>query len=137
MLYLVMSFVLPLAISAIPFTTHSYGYQNGGWCWIQDHDQDSNCTTHDNVAGQIEEYVMWFVPAVIGLFASSLLVIAMVTILCCRIHCNRVPQFARRRAVQKSTQTDGPAGRVPHRVLYSSAGINVALDLRRNWKQHA
>ena len=85
-LYLVMSFVLPLAISAIPFTTHSYGYQNGGWCWIQDQDQDGNCTTHDNVPGQIEEYVIWFVPAIIGLLASSLLVIAMVTILCCRIH---------------------------------------------------
>ena len=88
-LYIVISFGLPLAISAIPFTTHSYGYQNGGWCWIQDRDQDSNCTTHGNVAGQIEEYVIWFVPAIIGLFASSLLVIAMVTILCCRIHCNR------------------------------------------------
>ena len=59
----------PLIASA-PLFTHSYG-RAGAWCWITDNDQD--CSSEDFSKGEIEQFVIWFVPAIIILLINSII----------------------------------------------------------------
>ena len=57
-------------IASVPLFTHSYG-RAGAWCWITDNDQD--CPSEDFSTGEIEQFAIWFVPAIVILLINSII----------------------------------------------------------------
>ena len=61
--YLILIFIVPPVVSAIPFTKDGYG-ESGGWCWIR-----STARNGDSFPpGIAMQYAIWYVP----LYASIL-----------------------------------------------------------------
>ena len=73
----------PLIASA-PLFTHSYG-RAGAWCWITDNDQD--CSSEDFSTGEIEQFAIWFVPAIVMLLINSIIGAITLTTMGYRICC--------------------------------------------------
>ena len=70
-------FIIPV-ITAIPFTTDSYG-PIGPWCWIRS--SKENCDEH--TAGRTAQIVLWNAPFGLVALLTLVLVIAALCLLCC------------------------------------------------------
>lgn len=69
--------VLPVLVSAVPFTTNTYGFSNGV-CWIE-----QNKASSSRSLGQVEQYALWYGPAIaIGICCMFCTVAAIVFITC-------------------------------------------------------
>ena len=56
--YVFLIFVFPMLFNWIPFTADAFG-QAGAWCWIRNEDI---YTCEEIVAGQVLQFVLWYVP---------------------------------------------------------------------------
>ena len=89
-LYVVTSLVVPAGIASVPFTTHTYGLSQS-WCWIQS--RKDNCPGSTLlVRGVIEQFALWFGPAMVILSLVSLAMVVMVIILFHRAYVWRASQ---------------------------------------------
>ena len=81
--YVVTSLVVPAAMAAVPFITHTYGQQDfrGPWCWIQE--DSTGCPPQPIRPGVIEVYSL----IAVSLLFVTLLVGVMLGVLLCRVHC--------------------------------------------------
>lgn len=65
-IYIILTFVVPLMVSLLPFIKNGYGYR-AAWCWIRNTDET---TCEKFVYGIILQYTLWYGPlyvlAVIG-----------------------------------------------------------------------
>ena len=86
--YVILSLTAPGIVSAVPFITSSYG-PAGEWCWIKDNLADE-CSSRYHI-GYIEQLALWFVPILVLLLISNGLMIAMVTVLQCRVCLGETP----------------------------------------------
>lgn len=73
--------LLSLLLSAVPFTTHSYG-PSGSWCWIQN--LEGNCSIQ--LAGVAEQFVLWYGLAFLVLLVQCVAISVMVVILAARLY---------------------------------------------------
>ena len=78
LVYLFFIFVFPLLFNWIPFTVNAYG-RAGAWCWIRNEDI---FTCKAIVAGQVLQFVLWYVP----LYAILLILIALYLAILFKIH---------------------------------------------------
>ena len=85
--YVVTSLVVPAAMAAVPFITHTYGQQDfrGPWCWIQE--ESTGCPPKTVWPGVIEVYSLTYGPITVSLLVVTLLVGVMLGVLLCRVHC--------------------------------------------------
>lgn len=74
--YVLTSFVVPLVVAVIPFTTQTYGLA-GSWCWIRNSRDDCG----SDIEGVVEQFVLFYGPAVVALVAESVAMVAIVVIL--------------------------------------------------------
>lgn len=76
--YVVFSLILPLVVSVIPLATNSYG-PAGAWCWIKNWEDD--CPSKVFEGGVIQQFVLWYCPALAVLIVNSMAVIGMTVFL--------------------------------------------------------
>ena len=75
LVYLFFIFVFPILFNWIPFTVNGYG-RAGAWCWIRN---ENIFTCEEFVAGQVLQFVLWYVPLyviliiLIGLYVTILI----------------------------------------------------------------
>lgn len=84
--YILISIVIPLLFSWIPFIHGVYG-PAGAWCWIQNWKED--CADNKLSEGEIEEYALLYGPAFICLSLASLFVFVIVIVLAWRAYCHQ------------------------------------------------
>ena len=72
------------SIASVPVATYAYG-QAGAWCWITNHIQ--SCPSEGFSTGEIEQFAIWFVPAIFILLINSIIGAITVTIMGYRICC--------------------------------------------------
>ena len=77
--YIFFIFAFPLLFNWIPFTVDAFG-RAGAWCWIRNEDI---YTCDEIVAGQVLQFVLWYVPLYVIL---SILIVLYVVILI-KIYC--------------------------------------------------
>ena len=77
--YVFFIFIFPLLFNWIPFTVSAYG-RAGAWCWIRNEDIFSCNKTI--VAGQILQFVLWYVP----LYVILLILIGLYVTILVKIH---------------------------------------------------
>ena len=75
--YVLLSIILPLTFSWIPFIHDSYGL-SGAWCWIQKYDE--NCKMDSE--GYIEQYALWFLPQWLMLLVNLIFIVGFFIVLC-------------------------------------------------------
>ena len=81
--YVMVSVLVPALMAAIPFATHTYGQQGGTpWCWIM---EENVCPPVKIVAGIVEAFVLWYVPALVSLGIISSLIVVMLSVLAYRV----------------------------------------------------
>ena len=78
LVYLFFIFLFPLLFNWIPFTVNAYG-RAGAWCWIRNEDI---FTCEAIVAGQILQFVLWYVP----LYVILIILIALYLAILFKIH---------------------------------------------------
>ena len=81
--YVIVSLVLPLVVSFIPLATKSYG-PAGAWCWIKN--WQDNCPSKVYDVGVIQQFALWYGPALAVLVVNSVAVIAITVFLGCRAY---------------------------------------------------
>ena len=75
------SILLPLLFSWIPFASGAYG-PAGAWCWIQN--WKDNCIDNISIAGVVEQFALWYGPAmVISVVESIAIIVIVLRLLCC------------------------------------------------------
>ena len=84
LLYLASSVLFPPLIAAIPFITDSYGKAEA-WCWITKGGAEHQCTNEKIYAGEIEQFAVWYGPALIVLLINSSLAIVIMSVVAFRI----------------------------------------------------
>ena len=78
-IYIATSVIIPAGIASVPFTTDTYGVTQS-WCWIQS--WKNNCFGDTLlVTGVIEQFALWFGPAMTILSLSSVAMFVMMIIL--------------------------------------------------------
>ena len=75
LLFVVLSFLTPLAFDWIPFVLVPYG-ETGPWCWIES--LVSKCKLSNQAF--LEQMMLWYVPFGVVAFCSFLLILAMITV---------------------------------------------------------
>ena len=78
LVYLFFIFIFPLLFNWIPFTVNAYG-RAGAWCWIRNEDI---LTCEAIVAGQVLQFVLWYIP----LYVILLILIALYLIILFKLH---------------------------------------------------
>ena len=73
LLFVVLSFLIPLGFDWIPFALVPYG-QTGPWCWIESLVSKCNLTNQ----AFLEQMMLWYVPFGLVAFCSFLLILAMI-----------------------------------------------------------
>ena len=81
-LYIVLSLALPPLIASIPLFTDSYGHA-GAWCWITL--RDNVCSDKGIRVGEIEQFAVWFGPALLALLVNSVLFLVTIVVVIFRI----------------------------------------------------
>ena len=74
-LFVIISIVTPLLFTWIPFLSNVYG-PAGAWCWIEN--WKNNCVDHPNPLGVIEQFTLWYGPAMICSIVESIAIIVIV-----------------------------------------------------------
>ena len=82
--YVVTAIVIPAAIAVVPFLTHTYGLAKG-WCWIINMN-DTSCPPTPDKVGIIEQFTMWYGPALIAFILESTLMVILLVTLGCRAY---------------------------------------------------
>ena len=85
--YLLISVLLPLLFSWIPFIHGVYG-PAGAWCWIQNWKGD--CANEKLPDGEIEEYALLYGPAFICLTLAAIAVLVIMMVLSWRAYCHQL-----------------------------------------------
>ena len=68
---IVLGLIVGLSIASVPLATDSYG-RAGAWCWITDN-TNQDCPSEDFSTGEIEQFAIWFVPAIVILLINSII----------------------------------------------------------------
>lgn len=71
-------------IAAVPLFTHAYGVA-GPWCWIVSH--RNPCATSKFLEGEVEQFAVWYGPALLILLINSILVFITISVFAYRICC--------------------------------------------------
>ena len=66
----VLGLIVGPSIASVPLATHAYG-RAGAWCWITNRDQ--SCPSEGFSTGEIEQFAIWFVPAIAILLINSII----------------------------------------------------------------
>ena len=66
----VIGLIVGPSIASVPLATHAYG-RAGAWCWITNRNQ--SCPSESFPTGEIEQFAIWFVPAIVILIINSVL----------------------------------------------------------------
>ena len=74
--YIAISLSIPGFIASIPLITEYYGLA-GAWCFIRD--WKNHCPSEKDIAGIIQQFVLWYAPLVISLFICLIAVLIVVT----------------------------------------------------------
>ena len=80
----VLGLIVGPLIASVPLATHAYG-RAGAWCWITNRNQ--SCPSEGFPTGEIEQFAIWFVPAIVILIINSVLGVITVTTMGYRICC--------------------------------------------------
>lgn len=83
-LYIVTAIVIPAGIAVVPFFTKTYGLSKG-WCWIMNAN-DSSCPPAPIKIGIIEQFAMWYGPALIAFVLESGAMVTLLVTLGCRAY---------------------------------------------------
>ena len=83
-LYVLSSILIGLVIGTVLLFTDTYG-QAGPWCWIENH-RNSCAKSGITFGGEIQQFYLWFGPAVVVLLLMLLFVVVMLVILICKVH---------------------------------------------------
>eukprot|EP00731_Ephydatia_muelleri_P025309 Em0017g392a len=76
--YVIASLIVPFIVSVIPLARKSYG-PAGAWCWIKN--WEDNCPSHVFDEGVVEQFVLWYCPALTVLVVNSVAVVGMTVFL--------------------------------------------------------
>ena len=74
-LCVIISIIVPLLFLWIPFVSEAYGLA-GAWCWIES--WKDKCIDNISIAGVTEQFVLWYVPAMICSIVESIAIIVIV-----------------------------------------------------------
>ena len=74
-LCVIISIMAPLLFTWIPFVSEAYG-PAGAWCWIES--WKDNCIDNISIAGVIEQFLLWYGPAMICSIVESIAIIVIV-----------------------------------------------------------
>ena len=85
-LYIATAILIPAAIALVPFFTHTYGLSKG-WCWIMNA-KDSSCPPTPIKSGIIEQFAMWYGPALVTFVLESGAMVTLLVTLGCRAYRN-------------------------------------------------
>ncbi|KAL5497348.1 hypothetical protein EMCRGX_G013809 [Ephydatia muelleri] len=78
LVYVLSSVLVPIVIAIVPFTTGSYGLA-GAWCWVQN--WKSDCPLNISTSGVIEQFTLWYGPALVFYVIDSVAVVVMAIVL--------------------------------------------------------
>ena len=81
LVYVLSSVLVPIVIAIVPFTTGTYGLA-GAWCWVQNWIND--CPLNISTTGVIEQFTLWYGPALVVYVIDSVAVVVMATVLVTR-----------------------------------------------------
>ena len=82
-LYISTSILVPILVACIPFITKSYGV-SGAWCSMKSWKGD--CSTEKDVAGIVEQFVLYYGPATFFLVVVIIAVVIMFAVMVYRAH---------------------------------------------------
>ena len=88
-LYIVSSLLVPVPIGVVPFITKSYGLLES-WCGIVG--SKNGCPYF---GGVMQQFFLWYVPALIMLFVEFVTIIVMMTTLACYAHHKKINSSAK------------------------------------------
>ena len=78
LVYVLSSILIPIVIAIVPFTTGSYGLA-GAWCWVQN--WKSDCPLNISTSGVIEQFTLWYGPALVFYAIDSVAVVVIAIVL--------------------------------------------------------
>ena len=101
-LFIILSVCLPLLFVWVPFVNNSFGL-SGAWCWIKNWKNDS--IEHKILDGVIEQFSLWYGPAMLCSIADTLAIIIIIShLVCCRPSSDQEPllnQGQRKKALKE------------------------------------
>ena len=83
-MYVVTSLLIPAGVASVPIATHTYGLSES-WCWIQN--WKDNCPGGiPLVIGEVEQFALWYGPAMVILSFVSIAMVIMAIVLTYRAY---------------------------------------------------
>ena len=79
-LFVLLAIIVPLLFVWVPFLHNSYGLA-GPWCWIKNWRND--CINEKFSIGQIEQFALWYGPAIVSSVVDVVAIIIIIIVLVC------------------------------------------------------